>query len=72
MPEPGSSQNLYKRAKKTMNRETYRMNHTEPLYSTTTSLGKAKGSSSIEKQIAGPGNTKTKQVELLRPNQETI
>jgi hypothetical protein len=47
------------------------MDPTEPLYSTTTSLRKAKGPSSIEKQVTGPGNTKTKQTELLRPNQKT-
>jgi hypothetical protein len=54
-----------------MNRETDRIDHTEPLYSTTTSLRKAKGSSNIEKQMTGPGNTKAKQAGLLKPNQET-
>ena len=54
-----------------MSRETERMDLTEPPYSTTTSLREAKGPSSIEKQMAGPGNTKTKQAGLLRPNQET-
>jgi hypothetical protein len=53
-----------------MSRETDRMDHTEPPYSTTTSLRKAKGSSSMEKQVADPGNTKAKQTELLGPNQE--
>jgi hypothetical protein len=55
-----------------MDKETERIDLTEPLYLTTTSLRKTKGSNSIEKQIAGPGNTKTKQTGLLRPNQETI
>jgi hypothetical protein len=55
-----------------MDKEAERIDLTEPLYSTTTSLRKAKGPSSIEKQIAGSGNTKTKQTGLLRPNQETI
>jgi hypothetical protein len=54
-----------------MGREAGRMDLTEPLYSTTTSLRKAKGPSSIEKQVADPGNTKTKQAGLLGPNQET-
>jgi hypothetical protein len=53
-----------------MDRKTDRIDHTEPPYSTTTSLRKAKGSSSIEKQMADPGNTKTKQAGLLGPNQE--
>jgi hypothetical protein len=53
-----------------MDRETDRMDHIEPLYSTTTSLRKAKGLSGMEKQVAGPGNTKAKQAGLLRPNQE--
>jgi hypothetical protein len=48
------------------------MNLTELFYLTTTSLREAKGSNSIEKQVTGSGNTKTKQTELLRPNQETI
>jgi hypothetical protein len=54
-----------------MDRETERIDLTEPPYSTTTSLRKAKGLSSIEKQIADTGNTKTKQTRLLRPDQET-
>jgi hypothetical protein len=54
-----------------MDRETDRIDYTEPPYSTTTSLRKAKGPSSIEKQITGLGNTKAKQAGLLRPNQET-
>jgi hypothetical protein len=55
-----------------MNKETERIDSTELLYSTTTSLRKAKGSNSIEKQITDLENTKTKQTELLRPNQKTI
>ena len=46
------------------------MDPTEPPYSTT-SLGKAKGPSSLEKQVAGPGNAKAKQARLLGPDQET-
>jgi hypothetical protein len=54
-----------------MDREAERLDPTELLYSTTTSLRKAKGSNSIEKQVTDPGNTKTKQTGLLEPNQET-
>ena len=54
-----------------MGRETDRTDHTEPHYPTTTSFRKAKGPSSLEKQVAGPGNTKAKQARLLRPEQET-
>jgi hypothetical protein len=46
------------------------MNPTELLYPTTR-LRKAEGPSSLEKQIAGSGNAKTKQTRLLRPDQET-
>jgi hypothetical protein len=46
------------------------MDPTEPPYSTTR-LGKAEGPSSLEKQVAGPGNAKTKQTGLLGPDQET-
>jgi hypothetical protein len=53
-----------------MGRETERIDYTEPPYSTTTSLRKAKGPSSIEKQMADIGNTKAKQTGLLRPDQE--
>jgi hypothetical protein len=43
------------------------MNLTELFYPTTR-LGKAEGSSSLEKQIAGSGNAKTKQTGLLEPD----
>jgi hypothetical protein len=45
------------------------MDPTEPPYSTT-SFREAKGPSSLEKQVAGPGNAKAKQAGLLGPNQE--
>jgi hypothetical protein len=55
-----------------MNRETDRIDYTELFYLTTTSLRKAKGLNSIEKQITDLENTKVKQTELLKLNQETI
>jgi hypothetical protein len=54
-----------------MNRETERIDLTELLYSTTTSLRKAKDLNNIEKQITDTGNTKTKQTRLLKPDQKT-
>jgi hypothetical protein len=54
-----------------MDKETERIDLTESLYSTTTSLRKTKGSDNIEKQITDTENTKTKQTRLLRPDQET-
>jgi hypothetical protein len=53
-----------------MDREIERIDPTEPSYPTTR-LGKAEGPSSLEKQMAGSGNVKTKQTRLLRPDQET-
>jgi hypothetical protein len=53
-----------------MDRETERIDPTEPPYPTT-KLRKTEGPSSLEKQIAGSGNAKTKQTGLLRPDQET-
>ena len=62
-----SSESLYRRAKATVGRETDKIDHTELLYLTITSLRKAKGFNSIEKQITDLRNTKTKQPGLLRP-----
>jgi hypothetical protein len=52
-----------------MGRKTGRMDPTETSYQTT-SPRKAKGSSSLGKQVAGTGNAKTKakQAGLLGPN----
>jgi hypothetical protein len=55
-----------------MNKKTERINSTELFYLTITSFRKTKDSNSIEKQITSLENTKTKQTELLKPNQETI
>ena len=53
---PGS---LHRREKTRISREIGRMDPIELLYSTT-SLRKAKGPNSIEKQVVGLGNTKAK------------
>jgi hypothetical protein len=63
-------ESLYRRAKAKIDRETGRMDPTELPYPTTR-LGKAEGPSSLEKQITGSGNAKTKQTGLLRSDQET-
>ena len=51
---------LYRRAKALVGREMDRIDYIELPYSTTTSLRKAKGPSSIENQVADLGNAKAK------------
>jgi hypothetical protein len=55
-----SPESFYRKTKTTIDRETDRTDYTGPLYLTTTSVRKAKGSNSLEKQIASLENTKTK------------
>jgi hypothetical protein len=54
-----------------MSKKTERIDLTELFY-LTIRLRKAEGSNSLEKQITSSENTKTKQTELLRPDQETF